>query len=188
MLCEKCGREMQQVHDMDHFRCAGCNHFHFPEDSEACSDMITPSGKESDMKCPHCPGLSLTFGELLGNRICFCCNCRGYLIGTSAMGKLICMLRSAYDGPEDTPVEICRNELGSRSSCSKCRNNMDTHPYYGPGTVVIDTCNLCKLTWLNYGELVKIVRAPGDRDSAGVFGDHTSVLDALFQFPNAGGV
>jgi hypothetical protein len=38
---------------------------------------------------------------------------------------------------------------------------MATHPYYGPGNVVIDSCESCDLLWLDFGELKQIVDAPG---------------------------
>jgi Zn-finger nucleic acid-binding protein len=37
---------------------------------------------------------------------------------------------------------------------------MDTHPYGGPGNVIIDDCERCEVNWLDYGELQRIVRAP----------------------------
>jgi Zn-finger nucleic acid-binding protein len=44
---------------------------------------------------------------------------------------------------------------------------MSTHPYYGPGTIVIDNCDRCKVVWLDYGELARVVNAPGgDRGAA----------------------
>ena len=38
---------------------------------------------------------------------------------------------------------------------------MITHPYFGPGNVVIDSCEHCELVWLDFGELQQIVDAPG---------------------------
>ena len=38
---------------------------------------------------------------------------------------------------------------------------MQTHPYYGPGNIVIDTCEHCNTIWLDYGELAAAVNAPG---------------------------
>jgi hypothetical protein len=38
---------------------------------------------------------------------------------------------------------------------------METHPYFGPGNVVIDSCAGCELIWLDFGELKQIVAAPG---------------------------
>jgi Zn-finger nucleic acid-binding protein len=40
---------------------------------------------------------------------------------------------------------------------------MDVHPYYGPGSQVIDSCPHCRLVWLDAGELAAIERAPGRR-------------------------
>jgi Zn-finger nucleic acid-binding protein len=51
--------------------------------------------------------------------------------------------------------------------CPHCATRMDVHPYYGPGTIVIDTCNNCDALWLDYGELGRVINAPGkDRGSA----------------------
>jgi Zn-finger nucleic acid-binding protein len=38
---------------------------------------------------------------------------------------------------------------------------MDTFEYNGPGNIVIDTCHENDLIWLDYGELSKVVDAPG---------------------------
>jgi Zn-finger nucleic acid-binding protein len=52
---------------------------------------------------------------------------------------------------------------------------MATHPYYGPGNVVIDTCTACDLVWLDFGELAQIVDAPGrDRGRRGIEGAGSS--------------
>lgn len=38
---------------------------------------------------------------------------------------------------------------------------MNTHPYYGPGNVVIDTCSHCEVIWLDRAELGTTTGAPG---------------------------
>ena len=38
---------------------------------------------------------------------------------------------------------------------------MDTHPYHAGGNAVIDTCDRCRLVWLDAGELTVIGRYPG---------------------------
>jgi len=44
---------------------------------------------------------------------------------------------------------------------------MSTHPYAGPGVIVVDTCDQCLMIWLDYGELARVVNAPGrDRGAA----------------------
>ena len=61
------------------------------------------------------------------------------------------------------------NPKSSRAKCA-ARRALDrwlTHPYYGPGNVVLDSCEKCELVWLDFGELRQIVDAPGkDRGSA----------------------
>jgi len=64
------------------------------------------------------------------------------------------------------------------TKCPNCGVQMVTHPYGGPGNVILDTCEHCSLNWVDYGELQRIVRAPdarcctrkalllGDRDEA----------------------
>jgi Zn-finger nucleic acid-binding protein len=38
---------------------------------------------------------------------------------------------------------------------------METHPYAGPGAVVIDFCRHCEVVWIDRGELLQIQQAPG---------------------------
>ena len=38
---------------------------------------------------------------------------------------------------------------------------MLTHPYYGPGNIVLDTCSQCDLVWLDAGEFGRAIDAPG---------------------------
>ena len=45
--------------------------------------------------------------------------------------------------------------------CSTCSTKMETFQYNGPGNIVIDTCHTCDLIWLDFGELQKVVNAPG---------------------------
>lgn len=94
---------------------------------------------------------------------CFCNNCRGYVVSSQTLGEMAETLRAAYDGPEDRPQPIDPNELKISGSCPACLDPMEAHPYYGPGNLVLDTCRACELAWLDFGELSKIVRAPGQR-------------------------
>jgi Zn-finger nucleic acid-binding protein len=38
----------------------------------------------------------------------------------------------------------------------------------GPGTIVIDTCDRCNIIWLDYGELGRVVNAPGKDRGVGL--------------------
>ena len=36
---------------------------------------------------------------------------------------------------------------------------METHPYYGPGNIVVDTCSECGYLWLDHGEMTRVENA-----------------------------
>jgi hypothetical protein len=36
---------------------------------------------------------------------------------------------------------------------------METHPYYGPGNIVVDTCSECGYLWLDHGEITRVENA-----------------------------
>jgi Zn-finger nucleic acid-binding protein len=40
------------------------------------------------------------------------------------------------------------------------RPAMATHFYEDPGNIIIDDCSRCSLNWLDYGDLMRIIRAP----------------------------
>jgi Zn-finger nucleic acid-binding protein len=56
---------------------------------------------------------------------------------------------------------------------------MSTHPYYGPGSVVIDTCQTCHVVWLDFGELRQIADAPGSDRGRSVRPRNRGELDVL---------
>jgi Zn-finger nucleic acid-binding protein len=36
---------------------------------------------------------------------------------------------------------------------------METHPYYGPGNIVVDTCSECGYLWLDHGDISRVENA-----------------------------
>ena len=75
--------------------------------------------------------------------------------------EVISRRRAWATGTPTEPVPIDRAELERRIVCPSCSGRMEVHPYYGPGNVVIDSCGVCDLVWLDFGELKQIVDAPG---------------------------
>jgi Zn-finger nucleic acid-binding protein len=67
----------------------------------------------------------------------------------------------------------------ARSSARWCAADMSTHPYYGPGNVVIDTCDACHVVWLDFGELRQIADAPGGDRGRSVRRRAADELDVL---------
>ena len=109
------------------------------------------------------------------------------MIDRASLGELIELLRSAYQGNDDPPRAVEARQLHERTRCPACVDVMDTFPYYGPSNVVIDTCEGCKLTWLDRGELSQIIRAPGRRDYTRFTGESEVLRKQLYAQAKANG-
>ena len=140
----------------DCFRCDYCKSIYFPERNE---DGVRVLGEASALSCPVC-GVSLVHAALDACRIMYCTQCRGTLIKMGVFLELIQDLRARREGvaPTDAPDP---KDLQRRIICPQCHQPMDTHFYGGPGNVIIDSCDRCELNWLDAGELMRIVLAPG---------------------------
>ena len=165
MKCEECLEEYRRVHNQDYLHCSGCGIYRFTTDIENSIEPIKVLGRDVEGACPKCD-CTLKMG-LIHDRwyVCYCQNCRGFLIESGCMQVAVHELRANYQGPDDTPVAIDPGELKDVRDCPACLQRFDTHAYCGAGNVVIDSCQGCRLTWLDHGELATIVRAPGKRPS-----------------------
>lgn len=120
--------------------------------------------EQIDLQCPRCH-LALRRGVLYERwEVCGCGECGGFVVPRRSFQEMIRELRAAYTGPDDRPSPMDPAQLDVHCQCPGCRQPMKTHPYYGPGNSVIDSCSGCGVTWLDATELVKLIRAPGRRD------------------------
>jgi Zn-finger nucleic acid-binding protein len=165
MNCKNCGAPMSLNRDRHYYHCEYCSSYHFPAGSPDGLRLLgqAPEGSE----CPICHE-PLTLVSLDDRwRGYHCQKCRGLLIVRPAFAQTVQSRRAWAKQPPVAPQPLDRRELDRRLRCPQCRQPMATHPYYGPGTIVIDTCERCDLIWLDYGELEEAVNAPGhDRGSA----------------------
>ena len=168
MNCKNCGGAMELVATRGYFFCRYCGSFHFPDSAadggiKVLGDLGTPS------PCVVCrqPLASAMLDEKHDVR--YCRNCRGALLPRTSFAAVVQQRRAwALDTPAP-PVALNRSELDRKVTCPACSHAMTTHPYYGPGNVVIDSCVSCELVWLDFGELEQIVKAPGkDRGTRGL--------------------
>lgn len=163
MNCGTCSSVMLPVYGQSHHHCYSCNTYSFPASINETVEAIAPTGKKTDFQCPRC-AIALEVGTLAGKaQVCFCENCRGYVIDNDTFGDVAQALRANYTGADDKPTPIDPNQLEVSQNCPACFGKMEAHPYYGPGSVVIDSCSHCKLNWMDHGELGRIIRAPGRR-------------------------
>ena len=114
--------------------------------------------EQSTRSCPIC-SLPLWNATLLGERIESCRKCKGMLIPMAEFEDLLEQLRAKQNAVA-IPTKADPAELRRKVDCPNCHKQMDTHFYYGGGSVIIDACDPCCLIWFDHGELMRIVRAP----------------------------
>jgi Zn-finger nucleic acid-binding protein len=134
-------------------------------------------GEAGDIACPACC-TELTKAAVAEVRVLHCGTCRGVLATQEAFSAIVRFLRAEASGEPDPVRPVNREELGREIGCPSCGRTMETHPYYGPGNVVIDNCARCGLVWLDYGELGAIRDAPG-RDRGGATERNYSFIEDL---------
>ena len=166
MNCDSCSGVMLPVFGQMHHHCHSCNTYDFPTEMNQSDEPIVATGKKTNFNCPRC-SVKLEVGKMGSQvEVCFCENCRGYVVDNATFGSLAKALRDQYTGVDDNPKPIDPNQLDETQNCPACFQKMEAHPYYGPGSVVIDSCIDCKLAWLDHGELGRIIRAPGLRSGS----------------------
>jgi Zn-finger nucleic acid-binding protein len=157
MTCPECGAPLRLDADKEYLACDYCGSIHVPEpDGDGVRDLEEPTGR----LCPVCRE-PLVHASTGGFRIEFCRQCRGLLVSAAELLPLIESLRVSYDGPPSPPHALPTADLERRIDCPSCGARMDTHPYAGPGNIVIDNCPACELNWLDHAELRRVVRAAG---------------------------
>jgi Zn-finger nucleic acid-binding protein len=160
MNCRNCGAAMELFELRRYYFCAHCGTFHFIE--TAAEDGIHVLERPAAPRaCPLCSGPLANSLLDDAHRVEHCERCRGLLLERAAFSEAVRRRRARATGPGIEPVPLDRRELKRRVTCPSCRTQMDVHPYYGPGNVVIDTCSRCDLIWLDFGELKQIAEAPG---------------------------
>lgn len=159
MNCPHCGAPMTLYADRGYAFCTHCGTFHFPEPTGEGIRALGEAG--DDLCCPlcHAPLLVAALNERYPAH--YCQACRGLLFERGSFRGVVQLRRSQAAGPGVTPRPLDRAELARQVSCPACGRLMDTHPYLGPGNVLIDTCSACDLIWLDHGELSEMIEAPG---------------------------
>lgn len=153
--CEHCGAPLTPVAGKNYLMCEYCLSFHFPQERK---DGVVPGNRFSGHACPLCdaPLVASTIEE---QPAFFCEKCHGILLERRAFTRVVELRRSQKrDGWLDyvaKPMDLTPRDL----RCPGCHENMETHPYFGPGRVVIDSCGSCHLIWLDPGELTRIESA-----------------------------
>jgi Zn-finger nucleic acid-binding protein len=163
MDCENCGAQMTLLRNHGYFFCEYCGSFHFPEvmlsDLAAKEVVEVLIDREGDILCPMCQK-PLMEAWIDGYKSWRCEKCRGTLTYQESFWEIVKERRMKTDYPPSKPEPLDRKEMSRRIECPSCQKTMETHPYYGPGRFIIQTCRFCTLIWLDFGEFGKAIRAP----------------------------
>jgi Zn-finger nucleic acid-binding protein len=160
VTCPNCGAPMRLEPDQESLVCDYCHTVHFPETNAEGVRVLT---EPSPLHCPVC-AVPLVHAAIARQRMLYCDQCRGMLIGMGTFIAIVHNLRVRHEisGEAHQPDWT---EMERKIQCPQCGQEMDTHPYGGGGNVIIEDCERCELNWLDDGELQRIVQAP-DREYA----------------------
>jgi Zn-finger nucleic acid-binding protein len=164
-VCPACGAPITPKPDTEGYRCDYCHAVFYPGEEDD-GVVVSADAGSSDQDCPVC-SVPLFQGAIAKIPVLFCNQCRGLLIPMNELQSLIDASQAANRQPAvQTPPDP--SELKRTVQCPKCHRRMDTHPYAGPGNVIIDSCGDCWLLWLDRGELTRIAHAPDEGDNSSV--------------------
>jgi Zn-finger nucleic acid-binding protein len=155
MNCEQCGAPIKVEDSKDFFHCDYCGSFQFSDpnkDGIALLDMLSLYG------CPNCQRPLVT-AIIKDVRIFSCPSCRGNLISQAKLLTIIKRAASPDMVGEVPSYPPDRSEIQRKLVCPGCQKTMEAYPYAGPGNIIIQGCSRCRLIWLDFGELFRIVRS-----------------------------
>ncbi len=157
LKCDNCGAPMGIVEGKGYLYCDYCHSFHF--ESEEGEEGVMVLDREGTVPCPICATMLLP-ASLEDHQILYCPECRGMLMKQRSFAKVVEIKREEYQGRRVAArTRLNPKELQREVTCPHCNRAMETHPYYGPGRVVIDSCSTCYTIWLDSGELTTIERS-----------------------------
>jgi Zn-finger nucleic acid-binding protein len=157
MNCKNCGAPMTLNPDRRFYTCEYCTSLYFPEENP---DGVRVLDEASSLDCPVCQ-LPLLHAWVDDTAVLYCGRCRGLLLNQYVFLAIIGYLRSHASGPPAPLRSLNQDELKRALTCPSCHKPMSTHPYGGPGNIVVDNCPKCQLLWLDTGELRRVITSPG---------------------------
>ena len=153
MNCPGCGADQGPAGDLHSFRCTQCG-FQLPAE---IADGVAVMGEPVGALCPLCR-VALVSALIEGETVCHCGQCHGFLAEIETFGVIVTKRRALHRRSESRTGPFDLAELQRALTCPNCQQRMDTHPYFGGGNAVVDTCEGCGLIWLDAGDLAVIER------------------------------
>ncbi len=158
MICTGCGAPIAPSLQPSSSQCQYCGKAYVPEHTKnAGASHQTAAG------CPVCQvGLEpITFDEQYHGHICP--NCHGLLFNQKTFKRSIKTLKvhdQNFEVPLGTP------NVDRQVHCPVCKKAMHAHPHKGSRNILVDTCQTCKLIWLDEGEFDQAIAAESGKTSS----------------------
>jgi Zn-finger nucleic acid-binding protein len=152
--CDRCGGTTRTGEGQSQYICQYCSSM--IQLSDISMDRVLPAGHPTDCQCPSCDGMLQT-GLMEGHRVLYCSDCFGLLLAHADFGRIVEQRqarRAGFEPVEPRPIDDAA--FHRQLHCPGCGDPMESHPYYGPGNIVIDTCTPCGYLWLDHGELTRV--------------------------------
>lgn len=162
MNCSNCAAPLTAISRGGSFICTYCGSQQVMHHLRIGADGVVNLQQFGDHDCPHC-GQRLNKALMDESSVEHCSACHGVLLRGDLFAHIVENRRRDYQGAEERPAPLSQTQLEMQRDCPGCRSRMETHPYYGPGNTVIDSCYRCDLIWLDAGEPVTLVKAMGRR-------------------------
>lgn len=159
MNCSDCGAPMEFERVRACYHCEYCGSYLFPTPTDLGVQVFDELAAQ--LPCPACD-CRLCNARIQNFEIACCQNCKGMFLEQRQFSEIVTLLRSRPDRQHDQITPFDRAELKRQVACPKCNRIMETHPYFGPGNIVIDSCTQCNMVWLDHAELNRAITAPGD--------------------------
>lgn len=160
--CHTCGAPVNSLAASGRLACHYCGTVHVLRPDSASVDRLSWLNEIGERDCPLCC-TSLAGAVLDGEKVEACPKCLGILLSRSNFATVVTDRRARFRGADEFVRPVDPRTLGQELDCPGCSRKMESHPYYGPGNVAIDSCGACELVWVDSGELTQIERAPGNR-------------------------
>jgi Zn-finger nucleic acid-binding protein len=163
--CQQCAGKVSVVPGREYMQCDYCQSLVFDSNNPLIVDRIVSMGERlQQADCPVCK-TGLTTGQIEKCPVLYCDGCFGLLIRNEHFGSIVRERRARRSGHESQACQpLNSDEYNRRICCPNCTNQMEVHPYYGPGNIVIDSCSGCQYIWLDHGELRTVERAEGGKE------------------------
>jgi Zn-finger nucleic acid-binding protein len=153
--CRKCGAPREVDPSRLVFVCHHCG----AEELAPEGQRLFRLGPQANLACPVCGGV-IHDAFVAGYPARVCGVCYGSLLRMDLLVSISDAVRLTKGPPLESLPPRTQQPDDRTILCPLGTHQMMSHIYGGPGNVVVDTCEVCHVVWLDPGELLRMALAP----------------------------